>query len=307
MVKTFTVKYITDNEIVHYSVDHDKAGYDKIESSTPLVRTILEKNIGDVFSIDGKPYFIELISKSNDKFPKKQRVEKTFTDTYWQKENIYFQNNTLEAEKTKLIDILKQHNSLGFLHTTDISNLKQIYKEKYIYSRNKIQEKNIDIKDIANHQVLHNTNESNFNYVRFYLRKNTPANYQFKGNNCILVCDYNIINSDRKMRITNKIATNKTTLLINYVNNLRNIQYINECYNWNLIYEENYIEDKSKREYKGAEFQCYEKVPIEYIKTIIFENELDQILFLFKYPRWNVNTIVEKSYFKKSIGCGNYD
>jgi len=155
--------------------------------------------------------------------------------------------------------------------------------------------------------VLQNTYESNFEYVRFYLRKNTPASYQFKGNNCILVCDYNIINSDRRMRITNKIATNKKTLLINYVNNLRNVQYINDCYNWNLIYEERYVEDKLKREYKCAEFQCYQEVPIEYIKTIIFENELDQIAFFFKFPKWNVQTIVDKSYFKKSVGCGNYD
>lgn len=287
----FIVEYKNDNEIVPYSIDTEKEGYLKINKNQPLAKHIIENNPdpGDIFTIGDDKYPIQLICKSYNLFKREELDEEIEIIKY----------------RKILINKLKEYNELGFLHTTDLNNLKSIYQEGFIYSRNIIKEKNIKIEDIANHEILEISDKFVFDYVRFYLRRNTPANYMMKGNNCILVCDYDIINSSNKMYITEKIITSSPYK--NNLNNIKNLKYLTTYFHYNDIYNEEYTDEKLKKDYKGAEFLCINNVPIKYLKTIILKNNQEKEWFIKEFPNWEIEIKVDRNYFKKSEGCGNYD
>lgn len=74
-----------------------------------------------------------------------------------------------------------KYNFEGFIHTTTFENFIGIMHDKYLYSRNKINELNKKNIDIANEDVIKNTSNDIKKMVRFYWRSKTPTNYTNEG------------------------------------------------------------------------------------------------------------------------------
>lgn len=282
----FIIKSIKTNKEYKYAINCIEKDYITIQYDSYIANLILPMEIGDITDIYNEDFILIYRNNSLD-----NKINNNI--------NLLLSYDN-EYLKEKLIFELKKYNSLGFFHETSIENLYSIYKEQYIYSRNKIMSKNIPIKSIANIEVLKLTDEFYYDCARFYLRSNTPANYKFQGHTCILVCDYDIIKSNNEMYITDKIATRRP--LLNDLSNNDDISYILNNFKYNKIYETEYIDTiETDCQYKYAEFLCKDKLPIKYIKTIILKDEIDKIWFKNTFPNWDINIIVNRKYFKKSL------
>ena len=279
----YIIKFIKNQQEHKYAIDCEEEGYLTINHNSIIAKLIIKMDVNDTNELLGDKFILTYRNK-----PLKYRINIKELEEYNQKQL-----------KEKLIEILKCHNNLGFFHETHIENLNSIYKENHIYSRNKLKEKNIIPVSIAEIEVLKRTNEFYFDCARFYLRSNTPANYKFEGHTCILVCDYDIINSDNWMYITDLIATENPRK--NYLHDDNDLLNILTNFDYNKIYEQEYVDKYSfDVKYKHAEFLSKEKVSLKYINTIIFKNNNDKEWFEKKFPDWNIQIIVDTQFFKKS-------
>lgn len=282
MKQSFIIKYDGDLENSCFSIDCDIDGYQRLNNDAPIINIIKETDVGST-NYFGDIKF-ELVYKSAD-------LVCTRMDNNRIKESIIF--NYRQTLRKRLTN----YNSIGFLHTTSLENLYSIYKKGFLYSRDMIQKIEAEHIDIANHNVLDITDDFYFKCVRFYLRKNTPANYRFQGKNCILVCSYDILYSNYDMYITEKIATAKP--YVNSLDNTGNLNYLINEFRFEKVYNEKYSE--FYKDFKGAEFLVRNSVSLEYIDKIIFENDSDKKWFIESFPDWKIEIIVDKNYFKKSL------
>lgn len=68
-------------------------------------------------------------------------------------------------------DLKREYNFQGPLHFTDFSNLKNIFEQRHIYSRNGCAKRRIDFLDVADQSVISNTSFDVKNYTRFYYKE----------------------------------------------------------------------------------------------------------------------------------------
>lgn len=78
-------------------------------------------------------------------------------------------------------DLKRSHNFEGLLHFTDFSNLASIINQRRIYSRNYCQTQNIQFRDVADQEVIHNTRLDVKDCVRFYYKEKTMTLYRNEG------------------------------------------------------------------------------------------------------------------------------
>ena len=87
-----------------------------------------------------------------------------------------------EEKFTKKLPLLKQKYGFeGFVHTTSFDNFINIMKDKILYSRYELEQKNKQFNDIALQNVIEKTAFSVSKYVRFYWRTKTSTNYTNEG------------------------------------------------------------------------------------------------------------------------------
>lgn len=276
IIKVFRVLYLDNNEFVDYSVDCELEGYEEINLERPLVKKIIEM---------------------------RENEESSFGES---KFRLIYKSDNLASEKDKkiklLIKILEKYNDVGFIHETSISNLRSMYYEKRMYSRNNLKKNKIKFKDIAEVGVLKRTDEKIKDCVRFYLKKNAPAMYNFKGKTCILVCPYSILYEKHlRFYMTNSIASSKPKMY--NINCETELDELFKSFNFEKVYDNKYYENseilETRRKYNSSEFLINEGLPIKYISKIIFKNYDDKIEFEKQFPNWNIEKIVDSSFFKK--------
>ncbi len=301
MDQWFCVLFDDESEPTMYSVDYHMPGYEYITRDKPIVKAVMNMQIGD-YNEDYKFKLINMKRQTEAKAPKNSLL----------KTIVYPNDLQIECLKKDLIDILKQYNSLGFLHMTSLNNLQSIYNNGDISCRANLEKRNIVIHDSANESVLEKTPVIFKECARFYLSANTPAVRHFYGPRCILVCDYDILFArEGAMYLTSKIATScygkDFPILVNgrskhwynnkgvYINNIRKI--IKE-FDFDSIYNQEYVPIKYYKDLKGAEFLCESCVPLKYIKRIIFRNSEERDWFKNNFSDWNVELIVDIQYFK---------
>lgn len=300
MDQWFCILFDDESEPTLYSVDYHMPGYEYITNDKPIVKSIMNMQIGDY----NEDYKFKLI---NMKMHKEEKVQKESL----LKTVVYPNDIQIKSLKKDLISILKQYNPLGFLHMTSLSNLDSIYNMGYISSRRHLVLMGIKFDSLANKDVLEKTPNMFKECARFYLSPNTPALRNFYGQRCILVCDYDILFArEGAMYLTSKIATRcygfDYPILVNgkskywyndgntYINNIRNII---KKFDFDAIYNQSYVEGYRK-DCKGAEFLCESCVFLRYIKKIIFRNNEERDWFEKQFNDWNVELIVDSQYFK---------
>lgn len=273
----FTFKFLDyKNEIRNYCINKEEDNCILLPISHDYVHLAKKMNIGDISMIYDT------------------RIQLLYIG-----QNVLNQNE-LSCLKDGLIDLLngylKGYKYLGFFHETSIKNIDSIYKNNGILSRHLINNNNILIDDIAEHEVLNKTKDKFFDCARFYLRPKTPAHYKFKNvDTCIFVCDYDIIKNEDDIYMTEKIAT--APQHIYDLNNIDDINYIIDNFNFKAIYNTAYVDPSELRDYKSAEFLKENMVELKYLKAIIFRHQSDKLEFRNNYPNWNIEVICDSSYF----------
>lgn len=84
-------------------------------------------------------------------------------------------------DRELLLSVLEKHGFEGFHHYTDFKNFIQIMKEKKLYSRNIVEEKQLLHTDAAENSVIVRTPSLIKDMVRFYYKENTPTLYRNEG------------------------------------------------------------------------------------------------------------------------------
>ena len=69
----------------------------------------------------------------------------------------------------------------GIVHFTDFSNLESILYNRYLYSREYCNRNNLDFKDIANQEIINDTENYIKNCVRFYYTYKSMTLYRTEG------------------------------------------------------------------------------------------------------------------------------
>lgn len=220
------------------------------------------------------------------------------------------------------IDLQKKYNFEGFIHTTSFENFINIYKNRKLYSRNYLENNNINFEDIANQDVV-NKQKREHDYVRFYFRPKTPTNYRNEGikstkslNKTICVDLGNGTLKDEEYN--NQQSANPVVMIFNYsIAQNENCKYkqsnkinqelvnsIQKLKNWDLIFAEGKYEDAIRKEYEKpfrmAEFLYPKFIETKEIKKIVFRSKCDKERAIHILGNDNRFT-VDENYF-----CNNY-
>lgn len=194
---------------------------------------------------------------------------------------------TNEDLKLQLLTKLKEYGFKGFIHKTEFENLKNIIKDKYLYSRNSLTYNNQNFVDRADQGVIANTKGYVKSYCRFYYADDTPthatANYKHPVE---LVFDEKLIFSERAY-FSNKNAACKNAIITNTMSAVLEFNWYgifergyssNSIYYHKLVLSGQWSEDQLKeylRHVRNAEFLIDGSVSIDFIKEIIVECDQD--------------------------------
>ena len=97
---------------------------------------------------------------------------------------IKLQHDEEFESRKELLSIWKKYGFVGFLHTTNFNNFIDIYKSKFLKSRNQLKNEGLVFEDNAELSVLSHTDELTKSKVRLYYRCKTPTNISaFKKHN----------------------------------------------------------------------------------------------------------------------------
>lgn len=89
---------------------------------------------------------------------------------------IKLQHDEEFESRKELLSIWKKYGFVGFLHTTNFNNFIDIYKSKFLKSRNQLKNEGLVFEDNAELSVLSHTDELTKSKVRLYYRCKTPTN-----------------------------------------------------------------------------------------------------------------------------------
>ncbi|MDY4576248.1 MAG: DarT ssDNA thymidine ADP-ribosyltransferase family protein [Intestinibacter sp.] len=205
--------------------------------------------------------------------------------------------NRITTKAEKVEQLKRDYNFKGLYHFTDFSNLEQIFKSGYLYSRNESIQKFGGFQDGADPKMINKLRDLNrlfvMNCVRFYYRPKTPTLYRNEGvkleqycNNIhipmpvYLLFDESLIYS-KDVIFSDGNTTSKYTKIDD-----TNDFFINKM-DWKYIFKEghyfepgeNYsdIEKWERGRKRQAELLSLNPVSIEkYLKKIIFRCEADK-------------------------------
>ena len=122
---------------------------------------------------------LELIRKRNLANKESQRTKKAKEIHHLElirKRNLVIKQIQERKNRTALLNLWKNFNFIGFLHTTNFSNFINIYKSNFLKSRNQLISENIIFEDNAETSVLEKTWDPIKSNVRLYYRPITPTN-----------------------------------------------------------------------------------------------------------------------------------
>ncbi len=156
-----------------------------------------------------------------------------------------------------------------FYHITHIDNLKSIL-EKGIFSRSKCTGNNIQIKDIADREVLAKRIIQNHDIVRYvplYFASNTPMLYnvmnKYKENVVMLEISKEIIALENTYFTNGNYASDETDGVYDNIRNLEKLE-------WDIIYSTrpayNNVADHSYKSARMSEILVMDYLPVKYIK-----------------------------------------
>lgn len=273
----FSIIIHTDNgnKKYSYSIETDIEGYERISETAPIIKVVGKMKIGEKsFNIGGEEF--TLMEKDSD----------------------------IDFLKKRLISKLSYFNKDGFYHETSIENISSIIKNSGIFSREQLEEKNIQYIQISSEEIRKLNKTYFFKMSRFFLRKNSPANYKFLCGTCIFVVDYKIINEDEKFYMTEIIATQNQKLC--NINDKSDLEYILDHFEFDKVFQHKFrsdeIEFNYNKKYRSAEFLYPNKLPLKYISIVIFSNKEDEYLYKEMLKHHNIITKVDESYFKRLEG-----
>ena len=207
----------------------------------------------------------------------------------------------------ELIDKLNgDYNFNGLLHFTDFSNLDSIFNTGYLKSRYECEEEEVEYLDVANQEVIQNTQENVKKCVRFYYKEKTPTLYRNEG--------IKINNEEPHIPIPvyllfdSKLVYSKSSVFADgnagssYTHFDRSSNFFANM-DWETIFSRGPIpyhmpeharyEEKRKRQ---AELLYTNPVSLDYLKKIIFRCEADKKRALNLFTN-NELYIVESSLF----------
>lgn len=206
--------------------------------------------------------------------------------------NNYFNVN---ADKNRenlenVINILEKKTKFeGFLHYTDITNIKNIIENKKLFSR----AKSIDFisTDAASKDVLDHTDVNILEYVRFYYKENTPTIFNNEGIKLsntqphmpipvLLVFDKNIIFHNNVAFLNGGGGSNYSKFTKDSYEVL-NFEWDSILYRGPLQRSDDLMTEEDRKNklkinnYRNAEFLYKDSISTEFIKKIYFRSMAD--------------------------------
>lgn len=175
-----------------------------------------------------------------------------------------------------LLDLWKNHDFLGFLHTTNFENFVNIYKTKFLKSRNQLISEGFVFEDNAESTVLEKTLESVKSKVRFYYRPITPTNisaylWHNQKNPVLIVFDENLIFEREVLFCDGCAGSNLTTSTKTAKDALR--------FNWKEIFSIGPFntDDFVLKNHRNAEFLINSPISLERAIKFYFRNCKDYV------------------------------
>jgi hypothetical protein len=269
------IRSLEDNESMIIKIVKSNPNLDnnEISDKSPIGKKLINKNKGEEF----------VVSLQNGKFItyKVENIEKNIKN---------LENKCCVSKddlKLQLLTKFKEYGFKGFIHKTELENLKNIINDKYLYSRNSLKFKNTKFVDRADQGVISNTEYYVKSCCRFYYADDTPtyatANYKRPVE---LVFDEKLIFSE-KAYFSNKNAACKNAIITNTMSAVLDFDwfgifergiYTNSSYYYRYVLSGMWSKDKLN-EYlthiRNAEFLIEGKVSIDFIKEIIVECNQD--------------------------------
>lgn len=207
-------------------------------------------------------------------------------DAYGSFENGRFKK-ILKGDNRRLLDCLKAHEFKGFHHYTHFANLKKIFEEGFLYSRENAVKKGIIFCDGAQKEIIERTKVGIKNHVRFYYKECTPtmfANEGIKRNllpnsphmpiPVLLLFDEKLLFSENVKVSDGGCGNSRSNITANLEEALH--------FAWEDTFaygplpshdDDNYEMLKNRR---NAEFLVPEMVSLNYLKAIIFRSNADK-------------------------------
>lgn len=182
------------------------------------------------------------------------------------------------------VDSLKsRYNFKGLYHFTDFSNLEQIFKTGFLYSRNQCIMNHIKFIDGANHDVLDKASKNIHDKVRFYYRPKTPTLYDNEGVKLKEYCDnihipmpvYLLFDEELILLDSTEFSDGNATS-----SKIDNTSSFFSHIDWDSVFHDTWFEPEDRNyiiNKRQAELLSSEPVSInKYLKKIIFRCEADK-------------------------------
>ena len=182
----------------------------------------------------------------------------------------------------QVIYLRRRFNFKGLLHFTDFSNLEQIFKEGYLYSRNQCAKRNIQFVDGAEPAVLDKAPNHVHSCVRFYYRGKSPTLYNNEGIKLKAYCNTVHIPTPVYLLFDEELIYLDYTEFSNGNATNSDIGHTSEFFNsmdWGAIFHDTWFEPE-ERDYivnkRQAELLSTKPIHLSYLKEIIFRCNADK-------------------------------
>ncbi|MBQ3390540.1 MAG: DUF4433 domain-containing protein [Firmicutes bacterium] len=235
----------------------------------------------------------ELRKKEEEEERKKRE---SYTHRVSWREDFERRNHELEQKRNGCKELEKYLQKKGFeglCHYTDISNLRNVFDNKALYSRHVAEEKGILVRNAADAEVLSHTQERVKSFVRMYFFPNTPTVFKWQGIHSVeepgiahmpipvLLLFDPVIMSHKGVWFLDGNAASTHTKWTNDVNEAR------EQFNWDNICERTPLRMEDDRFLKirqrNAEFLYPFLISAGFIRKIIFRSEAEYKNALYLY------------------------
>ena len=196
-------------------------------------------------------------------------------------------NNDKEKKcKKELLAKLGRFGFDGFLHTTELDNLRNIIASEYLFSRDKIK----NFIDRANSDVIIHTPKEILSYCRFYYQYITPTNYRANYKNPVTIVFNKELIYEESVIFCEGNAASKYSFKTTRAEKALDFE-------WGAIFERGcnsysdyYDKEKNNVEYitriRNSEFLVKDKVHISNISKVYFKTEEDYYKAKTFSPQW---------------------